>query len=148
MGTPASLWSLASNNSVWRGFDYYKQGKVVSYRAIADGVYESYIQGSADVPYYTVIDVTYLRKSHCNCPFAEGRRVICKHMVALQFTIFPEEIDALMRAVEESKEAEELWQQEHYNELVRYVKSLKKNELQSELLNALIEFEDRNNRYW
>ena len=26
----------------------------------------------------------------CNCPFAEGRRVICKHMVALDLGIFPE----------------------------------------------------------
>lgn len=26
------------------------------------------------------------RKSFCNCPFADGRRVVCKHMITLYFT--------------------------------------------------------------
>lgn len=30
------------------------------------------------------------RKSICNCPHADGRRVICKHMIALLFTASPE----------------------------------------------------------
>jgi hypothetical protein len=69
-------------------------------------------------------------------------------MVALFFTVFPDEIDALMQAVEESKREEERWQQEHYRELERYVKSLKKEDLQRELYNAMLELEERNNRYW
>ncbi|MDR0852787.1 MAG: SWIM zinc finger domain-containing protein [Clostridiales Family XIII bacterium] len=143
-----SLWSLASNASVWRGYDYYKQGKVVSYEMLSDGVYEGYIQGSTDDPYHTVIDVEHPRKSHCNCPFAEGRRVICKHMVALLFTVFPKEADAFMDAVEESEKEEEFWRQEHYKELEHFVKGLKKDELQRELLIALIELEERDGRYW
>jgi uncharacterized Zn finger protein len=71
-----SIWSLASNASVWRGYDYYKQGKVISYKTLGDEIYESFIRGSVDTLYHTVIDVAHPRKSHCDCPFAEGKRVI------------------------------------------------------------------------
>lgn len=143
-----SIWSLASNASCWRGYDLYTEGKVTSYTKIGEYVYESFIQGTADEPYHTVIDIEHPRKSRCDCPFAEGRRVICKHMVALHFTVFPDEVDALMQAVEESKQAEKRWQEEHYRELERRVKSMKKDELQRELLNAWLELEERDSRYW
>ena len=143
-----SIWSCASNESAWRGHEYYEQGKVSSYEKLDDGIYRSYIQGSAAVPYCTVIDVAHPRKSHCDCPFAEGRRVICKHMVALLFAVLPSEAEAYMQAIEESEKEAERWQQEHYAEMERYVKGLKKHELQRELLNAMIELEERNNRYW
>jgi hypothetical protein len=69
-------------------------------------------------------------------------------MVALCFTAFPSEADAFLREVKEPKKEEERRQQEHYKELERYVKSLKKDELQKQLYNALLELEERNNRYW
>lgn len=55
---------------------------------------------------------------------------------------------AFMRAVEEPEKAEEFRIQEHYRELERFVKSLKKDELQRRLLEAMIELEKRENRYW
>lgn len=119
-----------------------------TYEQLDEGIYESYIQGSASKPYHTVIDINHPKKSHCDCPFAEGRRVICKHMVALEFTLFPKEVEALMLAVEESEKAEAEWKRERYEEKVRYVKSLKKEELQQKLLNAMRALEERNNRYW
>lgn len=143
-----SFWSSASNASTWRGYDYFKQGKVESYEKVADRIYESYIEGSATEPYHTVINMEHPRSSHCDCPFAQGRRVICKHMVALYFTVFPGEVDAFLREVEESEREAERQEQEHYRELERYVKSLKKEELQKRLYNALLELEERNNRYW
>ena len=143
-----SIWSLSSNASCWRGYDLYTEGRVTSYAKIGEHVYESFIQGSADEPYHTVINVEHPRQSHCDCPFAEGRRVICKHMVALHFTVFPGEVDAFKREVEESRLAEERWQEEHYRELERRVKSMKKDELQRELLSAWLELEERNSRYW
>ena len=115
---------------------------------LSDGVYESRIQGTATEPYHTIIDITHPRKSQCDCPFAKDRRVICKHMVALHFTVFPSEADAFLREVEESERAEERRVQEHYKELERYVKSLKKDELQRQLYDALLEIEERNSRYW
>ena len=68
-------------------------------------------------------------------------------MVALCFTAFPSEADAFLREVEDSKKEEERRQQEHYKEIERYVKSLKKDELQKQLYNARLELEERNNRY-
>ena len=143
-----SIWTLASNDSAWRGYDYYKQGIVTAYEKLDKGIYKSHIKGSADVPYCTIIDVAHPRKSSCDCPFAKGRRVMCKHMVALLFTVIPSEADAFMHEVEESEKEAELALQEHYKELERYVKSLKKEELQRELLDALIEIHENRKRYW
>lgn len=62
--------------------------------------------------------------------------------------MFPSEADAFLSEVEESKKEEERQQQEHYKEIECYVKSLKKDELQKQLYDALIELEERNDRYW
>jgi hypothetical protein len=142
-----NLWSLASNSSAWRGYEYYRNGKVTSYDVLEDGVFESHIQGSSGVLYHTIIDTAHPRKSHCNCPFAEGRRVICKHMVALLFTVSPSEAEAYMHEIEESENEENRRHQAHLEELERYVKGLKKEDLQRELFNALVEIEEREYRY-
>ncbi|NMB97839.1 MAG: hypothetical protein GYA02_14710 [Clostridiaceae bacterium] len=42
-----------------------------------------------------MINIVHPRKSKCNCPHADGRRVICKHMIALYFTVFPKEAKIL-----------------------------------------------------
>ena len=52
--------------------------------------YQGKVKGSGGAIYDVTIDTAHPRKSVCNCPFAEGRRVICKHMVALDLGIFPE----------------------------------------------------------
>ncbi|WP_260620385.1 SWIM zinc finger family protein [Gordonibacter massiliensis (ex Traore et al. 2017)] len=116
-----SFWSSASNASAWRGYDYFKQGKVDSYEKVSDGIYKSHIEGSATEPYHTVINMDHPKRSHCDCPFAKDRRVICKHMVALCFTVFPDEVDAFMREVEESEKEAERQEQEHLKELEHYV---------------------------
>ncbi len=46
-------------------------------------------------------------KSHCNCPHANGKRIICKHQVALYFSVFPEEADQYYKEVIEYEEEEE-----------------------------------------
>lgn len=69
-------------------------------------------------------------------------------MIALYFTVFPREADAFLREVEEHNKEVERQQQRHYEELERYVKSLKKEELQRQLYNALVELEERRSSYW
>jgi len=142
-----SLLSLASNASAWRGYEYYTQGKVKVYQKLCDEIYECYIEGSSATPYHTVINVAHPRQSHCDCPHAKDRKIICKHMVALLFTVFPEEAERYIQEIEESEGEEERRIQEYYKELEHYVKGLKKKELQHELLNALIELEERGRRY-
>jgi len=143
-----SILSSASNASAWRGYEYYKQGKAETYTKLNDNVYECHMEGSSPAPYHTVINIEHPRQSHCDCPHAKDRKIICKHMVALLFTVSPDEADGYLREIEESEREEERRAQEHYKELERYVKSLKKEDLQRELYNALIELEERENRYW
>jgi hypothetical protein len=69
-------------------------------------------------------------------------------MVALLFIVFPCEAEAYIREVEESEKAAERCHQEHLEEVRRYVNSLKKDELRSQLFDALLELEERDNRYW
>mgnify|MGYP002644725577 CR=1 FL=1 len=45
---------------------------------------------SGNNKYVVHIDKMHPRKSKCNCPFADGRRVVCKHMIALYFTAEPQ----------------------------------------------------------
>jgi len=143
-----SLLSLASNDSAWRGFDYYTQGKVASFANTDEGVYECRIKGSSDAPYHTVIDITHPRQSHCDCPHAKDRKIICKHMVALLFTAFPKEAENYLHEVEESEREEERRIEEHHKELEAYIKRLTKVELQRELYNALLDLEEQKSRHW
>lgn len=86
--------------------------------------------------------------SNCNCPFAAGRRVICKHMIALYFTAEPTVVDEFLKKVEEWEKEKEEEERQHFEELREYVNSLSKVELQEQLYNALVELEDRRNGYW
>ena len=54
------------------------------------------VRGSNDAVYDVTIDTVHSKKSVCNCPFVEGRRVIRKHMVALNLGIFPEKEQQMM----------------------------------------------------
>ena len=103
------LIEIASGNSVWRGMDYYENHKVVSWNKSGNSTYEGVVSGSNGDSYnvyidklegvvsgsngdsYNVyIDKLHPRKSICNCAFAKGRRVVCKHMIALYFTAEPD----------------------------------------------------------
>lgn len=144
---------LASGASLWRGYDYYTAHKVLSWEPAEPGAYpqqfDGVVSGNGDKPYEVRIDIAHPKKSTCTCPFAEGRHVICKHMVALYFTIYPTEADELLHA-QEQWEAEEVAREEaHRAETWRYVKGLKKAELQEELYRALLEIDDlRDRRRW
>ena len=98
--------------------------------------------GSDPSPYQVTINISHPRRSHCNSPHADGWRVICKHMVALFFTAFPEEAEDYIKAVEEYEREEERLRKEHYAALRSYVKSLSKRELQEQLFEVLSELEE------
>ena len=69
-------------------------------------------------------------------------------MIALYFTAEPQVAEDFLRQAEEwEREAEEM-EQQYYDEILAYVKSLSKKELQDQLFNALVELEDRRNLYW
>lgn len=83
----------------------------------------------------------------CNCAFADGRRVICKHMLALLFIAEPETVENFLKEVEKYEAEEKEREQQHFGDLRTYVKSLTKSELQEQLFNALVQLEERRRFY-
>lgn len=142
------LIELASGKSIWRGLDYYNDKKVISWSIPKEGIYEGEVSGSDGSIYTVHVDTKHPRKSLCTCPFAEGRRVICKHMIALYFEAEPEEAERCERRLEMLEEEEEEYEQQRYEELERYVRSLSKRELQERLLEVLMELDEDREYYW
>lgn len=81
----------ASGSSAWRGLDYYKNKKVVNYKKINENEYEGEVLGSGNKKYKILLNIEHPRNSKCNCPHASSKKIVCKHMVALYFMIFPKE---------------------------------------------------------
>lgn len=142
------LIEMASGNSVWCGMDYYERKMVCSWKKSGEETYDGVVSRSEGNKYSVHIDKMHPRKSSCNCPFAEGRRIICKHMIALLFTAEPKAAKDFLRQVEEWEQEEKERERLHYKELSEYVNSLSKKELQERLYDALVELEDIRNRYW
>lgn len=87
-----SILTSASSSSVRRGYDYFKSHKVSRINQLNDYEFEGYVEGSRKNPYYVKINIDHPRKSYCDCPHANGN-ITCKHMTALYFELFPEEVD-------------------------------------------------------
>lgn len=141
-----ALIDLASGKSLWRGVDYYENRRVISVDKIGEYTYSANVKGGSNNEYSVFIDIVHPRKSKCNCPFAEGRRVICKHMVAVYFSVFPKEAKDLIRKQEEHEEEFEEQMEEEYEEVREYVYSLSKEELRQSLINYILS--ERNGEYW
>ena len=133
------MLDVASGKSIWRGLDYYERKKVICFEQTSVSTYKGKVLGSDGKVYDVEIDKAHPRKSKCNCPFAEGRQVVCKHMIALLFTAEPEVAKDFIREVEEDEAEEELREQQRYEELRNYVYSLSKEELRRRYLDVLLQ---------
>jgi len=69
-------------------------------------------------------------------------------MIALLFTAEPKLAEDFIRELEEYEAEEELREQQRYEELRRYVYSLSRAELQRLYLDALVQQEWEDDRYW
>ena len=141
------LIETASANSIWRGMDYYEARKVISWEKTGTFAYDGIVSGSEGNKYTVHIETNHPRRSTCNCPFADGRRVVCKHMIALYFTAKPEAVDNFLKQVEKWEAEEQEREKQHYEDLRKYVNQLSKAELRERLYDALVELEERDN-YW
>lgn len=131
------LINIASGNSTWRGLDYYKENKVSDYKKISDSEYEGIVNGSNGKKYNVFMNIKHPRKSKCDCPHAKDKRIICKHIVALYFTAFPDEVDKFLKEVEEAEKEYEAYEEELYNKTIKYINSMSKNELKEALIEIL-----------
>lgn len=133
------LLECASGASVWRGYDYYNEKKVKNLTGTDAGVFTADVMGTASEPYVVEIDVAHPRKSTCNCPHSDGKRIVCKHMVATYFAAYPEEAVRFYREYLKAQEEAEQYEEELYDRVQKYVGHMKKNELQQALLELLFD---------
>ena len=129
------LINVASGNSVWRGLDYFKENKVKNYKKINNYEYEGIVIGSNKEKYNVFMNIEHPRQSKCICPHAKDKRIICKHIIALYFTVFPKEVDNFLKEVEEAQNEYENYEQEVYNKTIKHINLMSKKEL----INSLIE---------
>lgn len=134
-----SILSVASGQSVYRGYEYFQEKKVLQMEQIGEGVIRAVVAGNGGNTYESQVDILHPKRSQCNCPHASGRRIVCKHMVAVYFTAFPAEAMRYITELESFWEEEERRQQEQEEQLIRYVRNMKKNELQEVLLQLLFD---------
>lgn len=141
-----SFLDIASYNSYWRGYHYYTDGFVHSIEKISDTQYKGKVQGSYNNEYEVFIDLEHPRSSTCTCPHAEGKRIICKHKVALYFAVNPEEYQKVHKEVLEQEQARERYEEEKYQYLLKEKKRITEDvltwdieRLQNFVVNTLLE---------
>lgn len=125
-----SLYERASRQSLERGYEYYLNHMVISYRIIEDGVYCGQVKGADNNVYDVKIDLNLPINSECSCPYADGRTIVCKHQVALYFEMFPDEAEKYRK---ECEERELKW----YNSGPKQIKQFLNKQSKSELSNIL-----------
>lgn len=133
------LLECASGASVWRGYDYYKEKKVVILEEIEVNIFSAKVSGNSSEPYSVELHIDHPRKSKCNCPHADGKRIICKHIVATYFTALPDEAEKFYAEAMAYQEEEEKRQDELSDKVCHYVWHMKKSELQEALLQLLFD---------
>lgn len=131
------ILECASIASVSREYDYYKEKKVICSSESSANIFSAKVVGSSDKPYSVELHIDHPRKSKCNCPHADGKRIVCKHIVATYFAFFPEEAEryyaeAIAYEEEDEKRAEEL-----SDKVCNHVQHMEKSELQQALLQLL-----------
>lgn len=126
-----SVISLASGSSCWRGLDYYKNNKISNLKKINNYEFTSTVVGTNNYDVY--LDVSHPRRSTCTCPLANGKRILCKHIVATYFKAFPGEAVNFEKEQERLQEEYEDYQEKLYNKTQNYIKKLSKKELIDEL---------------
>lgn len=134
-----SLIDLASGASAWRGYNYYKEGNVLRCLCAEESRYEGEVSGSSGEIYRVRLDLDHPRSSECTCPHAAGKRIVCKHQVALYFTAFPEEAEKYYREVIEAEEEAEREREQQEIAVIERVRKMKKSELQDALLELLFD---------
>ena len=133
-----SLLTSASGKSVYRGYEYFTENKVLSCDRINNFEYEGTVKGSDNNSYSVHINLKKPKTSTCDCPFANGLK-ICKHMVAVFFTAFPDEARKYKAELDAYYEEQEKYEEDLDDMLQNYIKKLSKSELQEALLQVLYE---------
>ena len=140
---------ICSYSSYWRGLEYFENNRVKTINKINEYEYEAEVEGTKN--YHVHLNINHPRKSTCTCPHAAGKSTICKHKMAVYFSIFPNEAQEAIdernryyehleeREREYDKKAEEI--RKRYKELVD---ELPEEEVRRRLVNYMV-YDDMEN---
>lgn len=126
--------SSASGSSCWRGLDYYKSKKIRDIKKISDIEYTSVASGTKE--YNVYLNLEKPRKSTCNCPLANGKRIICKHIVSTYFSVVPGSAKEFEDEQNRLQEEYEEYQENEYKNAVKFINKMSKKELVEELIHV------------
>lgn len=135
-----SVITASSAQSAYRGYEYYEAQAVIRYEKTEDGLLLGKVQGSENRCYDVMVNLSHPRKSSCTCPHAAGRQLVCKHMVAVYFTAFPQEAKQYIEEIEQDWDDE--YEEEYEEQVIHRVQKMKKAELQQALLQVLFDGPD------
>lgn len=121
----------ASGSSCWRGLEYYKNKQIKNIKKISDTEYTSEACGTK--VYNIYLNLEKPRSSTCNCPLADGRRVICKHIVATYFSVVPGSAKRFEKEQEQLQEEYHEYKRQQYINSVKFINKMSKKELADEL---------------
>jgi len=133
------LINMASGYSIWDGHVYYKDKRVKDFQKLSNNEFSCKSLGKENKIYYTYINLLHPRQSKCTCPHANGKRVICKHMIALYFQAFPDENLKYEKEIEDYELQEEQRELDEQQEIINYVKKLSAKEAKNILIEKLLE---------
>ena len=138
------LLNDASYRSYWRGYEYFKEGRVKKIQRFDGTTYSAIVSGCED--YHVKIGFAHPRKSTCDCPHAEGRRVVCKHKVALAFAVSPEALkkaDDIMEEQLRYQAEREQREHEQYKRIKKKVMEMSLKDLRDYVIYQMIEDENK-----
>ena len=123
--------SSASGTSCWRGLNCYKNKKIKNIKKISNIEYTSMVSGTKEYSVY--LNLKNPRKSTCNCPLANGKRIICKHIVAMYFNTVPGSAKEFEDEQNRLQEEYEAYQKNEYKNVIKFINKMSKKELIEEL---------------
>lgn len=126
--------SSASGSSCWRGLDYYKSKKIRDIKEISDIEYTSIASGIRE--YNVYLNLEKPRQSTCNCPLANGKRIICKHIVATYFSVIPGSAKEFEDEQNRLQEEYEEYQENEYKNAIKFINKMSKKDFVEELIHV------------
>lgn len=136
------LLECASGASAWRGYESYLEQRVTNLSKIQDDIFTATVMGQKRTPYCVEVHLDHPKRSKCDCPHAQGRPVVCKHIVAAYFAALPQEAERFYAESAALQEEAEKWQEELDDRLIAYVRKMKANEAKEALLQVLLDGPD------
>lgn len=133
-----NLLDAADQGSIWRGLDYYLEKRVLSYYVMDKDHIRGKVAGSQSLPYEVALNLNDVHTSLCNCPYAKDKEIICKHKIALYFTLYPEIADGYLADANKIADEHDRKHRERILRIVNIVDRLSTSEMKTVLISYML----------